>query len=660
MNDTQEISEEDFKKIEILISLIKEKNISNVKELDKAVAEVLKWDNKTYMGVIKNLIDAGIIHFYGDDEKQNIKIYSEKIAELEKKMLEQQIKKEKKQEEPKIELKSFLEKDGKLYEQIFDGKKCSFACFDGQAISYVDYIPISEDCLLYPIEGDAVTTKAVLLPSKASEWETVEKLSEEIKIHIHKYIDVSEDFENYASYYILLSWVYDKLNTLSYLRFLGDTGCGKSRALDVIGRLCYKATLISGALTPAPIYRLIRMWGGTIIIDEGDQKQSDTTNEIIKILNCGFERSRPVIRCRVDDPNDLEFLPTFCPKLIASRYTFYDKALEARCLTEKMQETSRKDIPSILPDDFYREEEELRNKLLMFRFKYWSKIKSDSIQKIELGDIEPRLKQANSSFAVLFSEIPDMMEKFKEFLRKQQAEIIEERAGTLEGYIVAFLSEKNEEIITPKTILEGIGLNFKDLTPSRIGKTLKSLGITTKPVKIEGETKRVLQIDKMLMEKLRRRYIPAEENEERERTSVSNETTVTSVTANKQVTGVTRVTAVTGVKKDIENVLQHYESEEYGLPISNVTRETNVTEKRQEVMKCSFSDCERHTKLKTPLGAPVCSEHLKDNIERVFIASENSELSFENFAAIVIPEADNELLKTGFWVENKAGLRSLN
>jgi hypothetical protein len=57
------------------------------------------------------------------------------------------------------------------------------------------------------------------------------------------------NFRKIATYYILLTWVYDAFNELPYLRLRGDFGSGKTRALIVIGSLCYKSFFASGAST---------------------------------------------------------------------------------------------------------------------------------------------------------------------------------------------------------------------------------------------------------------------------------------------------------------------------------------------------------------------------------------------------------------------------
>jgi len=274
--------------------------------------------------------------------------------------------------------------------------------------------------------------------------------------------------------------------------------------------------MVSGAITPAPIYRMIKQWRGTIVLDEADFRDSSEKNEVITILNCGFEKGRPVIRCKQDNVETLQFLPTFSPKVIASRRPFKDVALESRCLTEKMIETSRKDIPDVLPQEFYDEQQELRNKLLMFRLKNYNKINPNTSLNIDLGDVEPRLKQATRSFASLFANIPEILEDFKVFLREYNDELVEERSETLDGMIVNAifsLKEDGYEEISSKDIADKLKVDYQieKITPQLIGRHLKSLGITTTNKWVGGRRSRVINWDQKLMEKLSKRYIPRNE-----------------------------------------------------------------------------------------------------------------------------------------------------
>ena len=59
---------------------------------------------------------------------------------------------------------------------------------------------------------------------------------------------------------------------------------------------------------PAVIYRAIDMKRYTLIIDEGDFRQSDEQAEITKILNNGNARGFPVLRSEVNSKG--EYNPT--------------------------------------------------------------------------------------------------------------------------------------------------------------------------------------------------------------------------------------------------------------------------------------------------------------------------------------------------------------
>src|SRR5205085_10842443 len=123
-----------------------------------------------------------------------------------------------------------------------------------------------------------------------------------------RYVDVSPLYEKLASYYVLLSWVYDGFNELPYLRLRGDYGTGKTRFLLTVGSLCYKPIFASGASTVSPLFRIIDAIQGTLVIDEGDFRLSDERAEIVKILNNGNARGFPVLRSEVTSSR--EFNPT--------------------------------------------------------------------------------------------------------------------------------------------------------------------------------------------------------------------------------------------------------------------------------------------------------------------------------------------------------------
>lgn len=488
-----------------------------------------------------------------------------------------------KEDETEIIQTSLIDIDGKIYEETFDEEHGAiFVSLNDKGEPESDNLIECSDVSYVAIHDEAIETGAVLLPTKTEEYGEIKDLVSGLETHFKKYTDLPTIFYIISAYYVLLSWVYDKFNTIPYLRFLGDTGTGKSRCLDVIGRICYKACIVSGCINPAPLYRMIKRWRGTLIIDEADLKFSDQTNEVIKILNCGFEKGRPVIRCRSENYEELEFLPTFCPKIIATRFTFNDKALESRCLTEKMTETSRVDIPSILPKTFYEEEMTLRNKLLMFRLRWLNKINTDEAKPMELGDVEPRLRQAVSAFASLSSNIPELESTFKDFMSSYSKDLIEERSNTLEGLIVATIIDlkKANDNISSSDILEEINIDKSSkLDAKRVGRILKSLNITTKSTRFNGKVKRFIIWDQSLMEILKKRYVPDEDTPHD--TDATNETTLQKPDSVASVSNVSSLLdAVDNATKNDINQLKHLRED----------CKNNILEPRKDFFYCM--ECE--------------------------------------------------------------------
>jgi len=348
-------------------------------------------------------------------------------------------KEKKDKKKKKIEYKcSMVFGDDFLAEMVYDPDEMEtkFAIFTGGEITYENNIEILDGWIIKPLSarGNIVKKKLVLFPIKAEEYQDNEELLKEIQGFIHKYIQVNPVYEKMAAFYVLFTWVHDRFNELPYLRALGDWGTGKTRALKTIGSLCYKPIFAAGAVTASPIFRILDITHGTLVMDEADFKISGSWAEIIKILNCGYQKDIPVLRSestgRTFEPRAFS---VYGPKIIATRKRFDDQALESRCLTEEMQKMTRGDIPFNLADGFWEEAAQIRNKLLLWRFKNFSKIKL----KPELADrsIEPRLNQI---MIPLLSIIEDkkVIEEIKQSIRNYNQQLILDRGMQEEAEVL--------------------------------------------------------------------------------------------------------------------------------------------------------------------------------------------------------------------------------
>jgi hypothetical protein len=201
----------------------------------------------------------------------------------------------------------------------------------------------------------------------------------------------------------------------------------------------------------------------------------------------------------------------FCPKLLATREKYADLALESRCLTTIGRQNINK-IPLFRMDKFLAESQLLRNKLLLWRFRNYYKIKEEAAQledkeiasKIYDGadNLSSRVKQvilplwliagdsmkqtltdmAKTFDNLLKIEDPDYLlelqarDAVKDLVNENQAETVNVR--NVVNVLIDAASETFYEItliqITRK-ILENQGISQTDQTSSEVQSVSKRL-----------------------------------------------------------------------------------------------------------------------------------------------------------------------------------------
>ena len=379
---------------------------------------------------------------------------------------------EEKKDKPIIK-SSMITKDA-IYEMVYCPNKNKSSYFkysrSGNLEHDLDEVEI-EGKKYKPIQPtNALLEKGVILfPSNASEYENEEEILLEIRSYIHKYLDISEVFEQIATYYVLFTWLYDRFNEVPYLRAIGDFGSGKSRFIQAIGILCYKPMFTGGATTPSPIFRIIDQVRGTLVIDEADFKFSDMTSEIVKILNTGYQKGMPVLRSEGKGVFEVKAYDVFCPKIVATRETFSDKALESRFLVEEMGAGKlRSDIPRTLDKNFYQDAENIRNKLLMWRLKNYF----EPIERREdlIEGIHPRLNQIVMPLLSVIKDEP-IRNNLKTFIVKYNGELTADRGLSWESDIVFAIFRLEYETklkeVTVKQITEEVNQQV-DISDDRL------------------------------------------------------------------------------------------------------------------------------------------------------------------------------------------------
>lgn len=385
--------------------------------------------------------------------------------------------------------------DGRLAEMVYDAERGT-----GFVVGRPDEwtreeaitLPAGDRLVPYSPRNNLLLHEVVLLPSGPEEYGSEGELVRDIRAFIHRYVDLSPLFEEVSSYYVLLSWLYDRFQELPYLRVQGDYGSGKSRFLLTVGSLCYKPIFASGASTVSPIFRILDAFRGTLVIDEGDFRASDEKADIIKILNNGNARGFPVLRSEILQTKEInpQAFAVFGPKLVATRGPFQDRALESRCLTEEMGGSRlRDDIPLNLPAAHKEEALQLRNKLLLFRLRNYEKPRD--LATLADRSIEPRLAQI---FAPLMSVVdePETREAIRDLARRYGKDMTAIRGMDIEAEILEVIRDLAKEgaPLTVKDIASRFAEVHREeldraVTPKWIGGILRrKLGL--KPEKSHG------------------------------------------------------------------------------------------------------------------------------------------------------------------------------
>ncbi|MDQ0466247.1 hypothetical protein QO010_004040 [Caulobacter ginsengisoli] len=369
--------------------------------------------------------------------------------------------------------------DGTLIELLFDPANGTTAFAVARPDGHVSIesqveLPKGERLIPYSASNNLIVNDCVLLPSDVGDFMEKGDVLGRVQTFIHRYVDLPETFERIAAHYVLLSWVYDAFSDLPYLRFRGDFGTGKTRALLTIGSLCYKSFLASGASTVSPIFHIQDAFQGTLVLDEADFRFSDATTQLTKVLNNGTTRGMPVLRTMANRNRELnpQAFRVFGPKLIAMREQFSDLALESRFLTvETSGRTLRTDVPIHLPESFKREALQLRNLLLAWRLRSRFSTGPDP-SRAALG-VAPRYRQTSLALLSLVDDA-DLRAQICRELAGEEARGLQERADTLEAAMLTAISETFAASPGPHAAIKDVADRFNALAAEELGRPMSN------------------------------------------------------------------------------------------------------------------------------------------------------------------------------------------
>lgn len=93
-------------------------------------------------------------------------------------------------------------------------------------------------------------------------------------------------------------------------------GCGKSRVLELLSEVGFRAKPLILNPTPAVLYRSLHDSAQVMLIDEFEHSTDETKRTLTQVLNSGFQRGAVVPRC-VGENNEIKYFQSYGPKAFA-------------------------------------------------------------------------------------------------------------------------------------------------------------------------------------------------------------------------------------------------------------------------------------------------------------------------------------------------------
>lgn len=334
-----------------------------------------------------------------------------------------------------------------------------------------------------------------------------EVVFEVVRAYVYAHLELPhETLYDALSLYTMASYVPEIFNAVPLLCFIGPKDSGKTRALEVLWQLAYRA-ILSPSFSSAGLFRTIQMFGPTLCLDEAEIYGNEQKAEAIAIINAGYRRGQFIIRANKES-GGIECFNCFGFKALASTNIFVP-TIESRAIIVNMRKNVR-DIPLFLD---YEKASALRLMLLLYRFNILrNKMAVLADTETVLSYLPIRHGRIAELFYPLIAVAPS--EELKKEMSKLAKEIhgkrLEEEKASREAEIVEVLLSLRDEVEGGKLRIQTVTEKFNEGKPEKqqwkpesIGRWLKRLGFA--PTRI-AKGQRGIFYDLQLLDYLTKRY----------------------------------------------------------------------------------------------------------------------------------------------------------
>jgi len=227
---------------------------------------------------------------------------------------------------------------------------------DTTRLEYEGFIPLQKTPLTHPPPPE--------------EYESEEQLYNAVREYIRKHLDLVHPlgYDVLASF-IFKTWIEELFDFTPYIGFFGREAVGKSRALEILKELCFRAWFTTG-ITSACLFRLTEKFQPSLLLDESEFLTSEEKRELIGLINAGQRRGIMIPRMK-EHSQEAEFFSVYGSKCISGTEQL-KATTTSRMITFVMTKNIRP-IPRIVDKV---EASKLRSQLLMWRFRKISEMKN--------------------------------------------------------------------------------------------------------------------------------------------------------------------------------------------------------------------------------------------------------------------------------------------
>ena len=217
----------------------------------------------------------------------------------------------------------------------------------------------------------------------------------------------SEIYEGLTAF-ALSTWIRPNLTFVPHLMLMGKTTGGKTRLLNTLSRVSYRAVVAASA-TPASMFRMIDTYDVSYFVSEYHGLGADEQRELDNVVRAGQKKGEKITRA---EQSNNGFEPrTFDPFshiAIATQYTPADDIVN-RCIQIRSSPSNR-DMPATLDEQRARQ---IRNRLLYARYRLldsdeWKAAESKAYAFLEQKGITGRTREkllSLVSVAILWNKL---------------------------------------------------------------------------------------------------------------------------------------------------------------------------------------------------------------------------------------------------------------